>query len=103
VEAASRIGGRCITDVSTFELPFDRGTRWLHNPDSNPMVRLAHAAGLDVAPAPLGQKMRIGRRYARAGETEEFLAALVRANRAIEDASHGKLDMSCASALPKDL
>src|SRR5579872_4579286 len=45
VEAASRIGGRCITDVSTFELPFDRGARWLHNPDSNPMVRLAHAAG----------------------------------------------------------
>ena len=47
--------------------------------------------------------MRIGRRNARAGETEEFLAALVRANRAIDEASRGKLDTSCASVLPKDL
>src|SRR4029077_17893676 len=34
---------------------------------------------------------------------EEFLAALVRANRAIDDASRGKADVSCASALPRDL
>jgi monoamine oxidase len=51
----------------------------------------------------VGQKVRIGRRNARAGETEEFLAALVRANRAIEDASRGRADVACASVLPKDL
>ena len=67
------------------------------------MIKLARRRGLDVYPAPLGQKIRIGRRNARAGETEEFLATLVRANRAIDDASRGKVDMSCASALPKDL
>lgn len=103
VEAAAQIGGRCITDNTTFGTPFDRGARWMHNPDTNPMIRLARSAGLDVLPAPLGQKMRIGRRNARAGETEEFLAALVRANRAIDDAARGKLDTSCASVLPKDL
>jgi monoamine oxidase len=103
VEAAGRIGGRCLTDTATYGVPFDRGARWLHSPDTNPMVRLARSAGLEVSPAPLGQKIRIGRRYARAGETEEFLAALVRANRAIDDASHGRADMSCAAALPKDL
>ena len=103
VEAASRIGGRCITDRTTFDVPFDRGARWMHNPDTNPMIRLARGVGLDVLPAPAGQKMRIGRRNARPGETEEFLAALVRANRAIDDASRGKLDTSCASVLPKDL
>jgi monoamine oxidase len=103
VEAAGRIGGRCLTDTATYEVPFDRGARWLHSPDTNPMVRFARNAGLEVYPAPLGQKIRIGRRYARAGETEEFLAALVRANRAIDDASHGRADMSCAAALPKDL
>ena len=27
----------------------------------------------------------------------------MRANRAIDDAAHGKIDVSCASALPKDL
>jgi len=103
VEAASQVGGRCITDATTFNTPFDRGARWLHNPETNPMIRLARNAGLELVPAPSGQKMRIGRRNARAGETEEFLAALVRANRAIDEAARGKLDTSCASVLPKDL
>ncbi len=103
VEAASQIGGRCLTDTATFGVPFDRGARWMHNPDTNPMIRLGRSAGLDVAAAPLGQKIRIGHRNARAGETEEFLAALVRANRAIDDASRSRADVSCASVLPKDL
>ena len=103
VEATSQVGGRCLTDTATFGVPFDRGARWLHNPDTNPMIRLARNAGLDLSAAPLGQKIRIGQRNARAGETEEFLAALVHANRAIDDASRGKADMSCASVLPKDL
>jgi monoamine oxidase len=103
VEAAGQVGGRCLTDVSTFDVPFDRGARWMHNPETNPMIRLARNAGLEVSPAPIGQKIRIGRRNARPGETEEFLAALVRANRAIDEASRGKLDTSCAAVLPKDL
>jgi monoamine oxidase len=103
VEASSQAGGRCITDVSTFDVPFDRGARWIHNPEINPMIRLARAAGLEVMPAPSGQKIRIGRRNARAGEIEEFLAALVKANRAIDDASRGRADVSCASVMPKEL
>ena len=103
VEASGQIGGRCLTDTATFGVPFDRGARWMYNPDTNPMIKLARAAGLDVAAAPAGQKIRIGRRNARAGETEEFLAAMVRANRAIDEASRGKADVACASVLPKDL
>src|SRR5262249_55665027 len=57
VEAANQVGGRCITDVSTFEVPFDRGARWIHNPETNPMIRLGRAAGLDILPAPSGQKI----------------------------------------------
>jgi len=103
VEATSQVGGRCLTDSSTFAMPFDRGARLLHNPDSNPLVRLARQAGFAVAPAPAGQKIRIGRRNARPRETEDFLATLVRASRAIGDAARGKTDVSCAAALPKDL
>ena len=102
IEAASQIGGRCLTDSTTFEVPFDRGARWMHNPDTNPITKLARAAGLDLVKAPSSQKIRVGRRNARAGETEDFLATLVKANRAIDDASR-KADMSCASALPKEL
>jgi hypothetical protein len=103
VEAANQIGGRCITDSATFDVPFDRGARWMHNPDTNPMMKLARSAGLDVFQGPVGQKIRVGRRNARASETEEFLAALVRANRAIDEASRRGADVSCASAMPKDL
>lgn len=102
VEAASQIGGRCQTDTTTFDVPFDRGARWMHNPETNPMIKLARSAGLEINTAPSGQKIRIGRRNARAGETEEFLAALVRTNRAIDEASR-KGDVACASVLPKDL
>jgi len=103
VEAAGQIGGRCLTDITSFDVPFDRGARWMHNPDTNPMIRLARSAGLDIAAVPPGQKIRVGRRNARAGETEEFLAALVRANRAIDEASRGRADVACASVLPRDL
>ncbi len=102
VEAASQVGGRCITDISSFEIPFDRGGRWIHNPETNPMIRLGRAAGLDLMPAPAGQRIRIGRRNARASETEEFLAALVKANRAIDEASR-RSDVSCGSVMPKEL
>jgi monoamine oxidase len=103
VEAEGQIGGRCLTDTATFEVPFDRGARWMHNPDTNPMIRLARNAGFDISAAPPGQNIRIGRRNARPGETEEFLAALLRANHAIDDASRGRVDVPCASVLPKDL
>jgi monoamine oxidase len=103
VEAADRIGGRCHTDLTTFDTPFDRGARWLFEPDTNLMVRLARSAGTGVFPAPPGQKIRIGRRNARAGETEQFLAALVRARRAIADVARGRIDLSCAAAMPGDL
>jgi monoamine oxidase len=102
VEAGGQIGGRCLTDATTFDLPFDRGARWMHNPDTNPIIKLARAAGLEIVTAPSGQKIRVGRRNARAGETEEFLATLVKVNRAIDDASR-RADISCAAALPKDL
>lgn len=103
IEATDRIGGRCVTDTQLFGMPFDRGAHWIHAPEINPLVKLGKDAGLDIYPAPPGQKIRIGRRYARESELEDYLSVLVRANRAIGDAARGKVDVSCAQALPKDL
>lgn len=103
LEASDRIGGRCITDTTSFDAPFDRGARWLYNTESSPIARLARDVEMELYPATRGQRIRIGRRNARAGETEDFLALLVRANRAIGDAVRGKPDMSAAAALPKDM
>lgn len=103
LEAARQAGGRCVTDISTFGTPFDRGARWLHGPDVNPVARLARGAGVEIYPASSSQRMRIGRRQARASEMEEFLSALVRANRAIDEAAQGKADVAALSVVPKDL
>jgi len=102
LEASDRIGGRCATDSTTFDVPLDLGARWLHTPESNALVKLARATGVDVAPSAPSQKLRIGRRNARAAETEDLLATFVRASRAIDDAAR-RGDIACAAALPKDL
>jgi len=102
VEAAATVGGRCITDTTLFGVPFDRGAHWVHMPEINPVAKLGPQTGLDMYPAPPGQRVRIGHRYAREGEMEEYLGGTVRASTAIADASR-KNDISCAQALPKDL
>jgi monoamine oxidase len=103
IEAGDRVGGRCVTDTRIFGVPYDLGAHWIRQSDVNPVAMLAAKAGLDIYPAPLDQKVRIGLRNAREGEMEDFLSALVRSNRAIADAARGKADVSCAQALPKDL
>jgi monoamine oxidase len=102
VEASDHIGGRCITDTKTFGVPFDRGAHWIYAPDLNPLTKLTPRRGIEVYPAPPSQKIRIGRRYAREGELEDFLAAEVRATRAINDAAR-KADVPCEQVMPNDL
>src|SRR5262249_59370987 len=80
----------------------DRGAHGIYATDINPVMKLARQAGVEIYAAPPGQRMRIGRRYAREGEMEDFLANLVRANTAIADAAR-KSDIACIQALPKDL
>jgi monoamine oxidase len=102
IEASDRVGGRCVTDTTTFGVPFDRGAQSLTAPDVNPVMPLAVKSGLDMAAAAPGQRVRIGRRYARTGEMEDYLTASVRASRAIGEAGR-RQDVSSAQVLPKDL
>jgi len=102
LEASDRVGGRCVTDTANFGVPFDRGAQWLTAADINPVVPPARTTGLDIYPAAPGQRVRIGRRYARTGEMEDYLSATVRASRAIAEAGR-KGDAVAAAALPKDL
>ncbi|MEA2975727.1 MAG: hypothetical protein QOF19_1247 [Alphaproteobacteria bacterium] len=103
IEADDHIGGRCVTDMRTFGVPYDRGAHSIRLPDSNPIVKLAAKSGFDIYTAPADQKVRVGRRNARQGEMEDFLAVRVRPTRAIMEAARGKVDGSCANALPQDL
>ncbi len=101
VEAGNRIGGRCATDGNIFGVPYDLGAHWIHNPDSNPLAKLA--TGLDLYPAPRAPTVRVGPRPARDSELENFLPALVRAHRALGDAGRAKADVAAWRALPRDL
>jgi monoamine oxidase len=103
IEASDHVGGRCVTESRTFGVPYDRGAHWVHMPDINPVAKLGSRTGLEVYAAPPGQKLRMAKRNAREGEMEDYLAATVKANRAIQDAARGKADVSCAQVLPKDL
>jgi len=102
IEATDHIGGRCFTDLKSFGVPYDRGAHWIYLPDQNPLTKLAPRRGLDIYPAPPSQKVRVGRRDAREGELEDFLAAQVRTTRAIADIAR-KADIPSAQAVPADL
>jgi monoamine oxidase len=102
LEASDHVGGRCITDARTFGVPYDRGAHWIYTPNLNPLTKLTPRRGIEVYPAPPSQKVRIGRRYAREGELEDFLAAEVRATRAINEAAR-KTDLPCGQVMPGDL
>lgn len=91
-----------MTDSTTFSAPVDRGALFLVTPDVNPVVPLAAKSGLDTYAASSSQRVRIGKRYARTGEMEDYLSASVRAGRAIADAGH-RQDVAADQALPKDL
>jgi monoamine oxidase len=100
LEARERIGGRCVTDTTTFGIPFDRGAHWIHNPGSNPVVTAANAK---VDPASRWQVVHIGSRPARDAEMEVFLAGQVRAQRALREPAKNKTDVPATRALPDNL
>jgi monoamine oxidase len=103
LEASDRWGGRCFTDARMFPIPYERGARWIYTPDTNPIGKLAAESGLAISAAPPSQRLRVGHRNARESEMEDFFSNLLRCNRAISDAAAGKVDVSCAQALPTDL
>jgi monoamine oxidase len=102
-EAGGRAGGRCITDTALLGLPFDLGAHWIRYPDDTPRPVQGNKSVVEIYAAPRGQTIRVGPRNARDAELETYLAALLRAHRAIEDAGRGKADQPAAQALPGDL
>jgi monoamine oxidase len=100
-EAQDRVGGRCTTAMKTFGVPFDLGAHWIHNPDSNPLLTAAPAP--DLYAAPRWQSVRISARAARDPELEVFLAAQVRAQRALHEPTKAKTDVPALRALPDNL
>jgi monoamine oxidase len=103
IEAADHSGGRCVTDTRLFGVPFDRGAHWIPVSSMNPLAMIAALSEFDIYRAPSNERLRVGRRYAPPAEMDRFSDAQTRSEQAIREASRGKVDISCAQALPKDL
>jgi phytoene dehydrogenase-like protein len=111
LEASDRWGGRCFTDLKTFGVPYDQGAHWVYETEAFPVDQLASKAGLETYKEPAAQRLRIAAppdprirvptRLGRVSELEEFYSKLVSCDHAI--ASAAPPDISCASALPKDI
>lgn len=71
VEARERVGGRAVTDSTTFGFPFDLGAQWIEAGRSNPAMAIAKE--MNVRPVPDRQEQAIylggselpGEEYAR--------------------------------------
>lgn len=99
LEAKDRLGGRAVTDVHTFGVPWDRGAHWLHSADVNPMRYIADQLGhryrkgteepqaLHLDP----RRLHLGDRWATEAEARHFMDwwadALVRLQR-LGEAGH---------------
>lgn len=103
LEASNRIGGRCATDTKIFGVPFDLGAHLIHNPDANPVLAAAGAAGFNIDPVSRATSLRVGQRKAGDAELETFLAASLKARRAMTDLGKAKADFTADRLLPRDL
>ncbi len=72
LEASGRIGGRAITDATTFPVPVDLGAAWIHGANTNPLTSLVDWLGFTRVPTSLDGEVFIGSHRLTAEEAEEF-------------------------------
>lgn len=101
LEADGHVGGRCITDASTFPVPFDRGGSWLHSAPINPLARIAEQRGEDLHKAPWDWKwVRTPDKTLNAEEVAEYSQYQNAMWAAINDAGAQPNNTSIEAALP---
>jgi len=102
LEARGRVGGRARTDLS-LGAPTDLGATWLHAAETNPLVPLAAAAGLDLFRHDdvRTSRVRVGDRWATEAEQGEYDRAEAAWHRAVTRAGSLEGPRSLADAAPR--
>jgi monoamine oxidase len=103
IEAASQIGGRCITRTSPQGLAYDVGAHFLHMPELNPLFQLGAQAGFTMYAAPEDYWLQFNRREASAREYAAFDAGWERLEASIYAHATEAHDVGCATVVPRDL
>ena len=102
LEAADYIGGRCVTDKTTFSQPFDRGGSWLHSAPINPLARLAEQSGSTLHKAPWDRAwIHAFRHDLTEAQVVEFEAFEEKTWDAINTAGAQAADCEIKSAIPE--
>jgi monoamine oxidase len=83
VEARDRIGGRAVTDSSTFGFPFDQGAQWIEAGKANPAMAILREASARPVPDRQEQMLFISGKELQQDEYARFEKIAVDASRKI--------------------
>ena len=100
IEATDRVGGRVISDTTTFGVPYDPGAHWLHHREENPFVDYGIAQGFDLYAAPEGELYYSGAAPMSDEELDAFGDAMDAAYAAIYKAGRKGRDVAPATVVP---
>lgn len=102
IEASNRVGGRAVTDLGTFGVPFDRGASRLYLPAAAPVAAQLQAAGVELVPAPSGARLYLDGREASDADYEEFVTTVRRTQRPIIAAGDAGRDVAAGRLVDVD-
>lgn len=104
IEAADRIGGRALTDTTTFGLPYDQGCSWITSANVNPYTPLAEEWGFEVYDhSHAGEAVYKGDRPANAQESAQYDAAWAAVAAALARAGNEGIDVAASEVMPDGL
>lgn len=99
VEAASRIGGRGLTDITTFPEPFDMGCQWLHAATINPYTQIADKLGFRYRKSNFNYRIHDGTKWLNDKLVEEFGSKLTATYDRINAAGDAGRDVPAAMSI----
>jgi len=102
LEATARIGGRALTNSTTFGIPVDEGGAWLHGVDTNPLAPIVDEMGFQRVRTVLDAPFFIGDRPATPDEIGRFDETSERVEQAMEAAAEQGRDVAASDFLPPE-
>ncbi len=103
VEAAPAVGGRAVTETTTFGVPFDHGAHWVQNQQRNPYFGRAQVGAGRFYKAPENYSFYNSDGPSDGAAQGEFWAAVEQVQTAIATAGKRNQDVAPASVAPIDM
>ncbi len=103
LEAAGRIGGRALTESSSFGIPFDHGCSWITAGNLNPYTDLARQYGFDLHDhSSPGETLYVGDHRATPKQGMAYDRDWSATLSALGKAGAQGLDVAASTVIPKD-